>query len=52
VQEGVWEFNERMEMDGRNDVKMVWNKRSGGGDSYLTIEEVKEGTIQSGKKVD
>jgi len=51
LQEGVWEFNERMEMDGRN-VKMVWNKSGSGGDSYLTIEEVEEGTIRSGKKVD
>lgn len=51
IQEGVWEFNERMQMEGKN-VKMEWNqaKYTGGGESYLTIEEV-EGEF-SGKKVD
>lgn len=41
IDEGVWEFNERMGMDGRN-VRMVWNRAKvvGGGESYLTIEEV------------
>ncbi|KAL7492958.1 hypothetical protein ACHAWT_002094 [Skeletonema menzelii] len=51
IQEGVWEFNERMQMDGKN-VIMVWNrsKYSGGAESYLTIEEA-EGD-KRGKKVD
>ena len=53
LEEGVWEFNERMEMEGKN-VKMVWNraKYTGGGESYLTIEEVEDGATQGGKKVD
>jgi len=53
IEEGVWEFNERMDMDGKN-IRMVWNraKHTGGGESYLTIEEVEEGAAQSGKKVD
>ena len=40
IEEGVWEFNERMGMDGRN-LCMVWNRAKvvGGGESYLTIEE-------------
>lgn len=40
IEEGVWEFNERMGMEGRN-VRMVWNraKHVGGGESFLTIEE-------------
>ena len=40
IEEGVWEFNERMDMDGRN-VRMIWNRAKvvGGGESYLTIEE-------------
>ena len=40
IEEGVWEFNERMNMDNRN-VRMVWNrsKHTGGSESYLTIEE-------------
>jgi len=44
IEEGVWEFNERMGMDGRN-VRMVWNRAKvvGGGESYLTIEEAEEG---------
>jgi len=43
IDEGVWEFNERMAMEGKN-VRMVWNraKYTGGGESYLTIEEVEE----------
>ena len=51
IEEGVWEFNERMQMEGKN-VKMEWNrsKYTGGAESYLTIEEA-EGE-QSGKKVD
>ncbi|KAK1736507.1 hypothetical protein QTG54_012529 [Skeletonema marinoi] len=51
IEEGVWEFNERMQMEGKN-VKMEWNrsKYTGGAESYLTIEEA-EG-VQSGKKVD
>ena len=53
LEEGVWEFNELMQMDGKN-VKMVWNraKHTGGGESYLTIEEVEGGAAQNGKKVD
>ena len=52
IQEGVWEFNERMEMDGKN-IMMVWNrsKYTGGAESYLTIEEA-EGGDKKGKKVD
>jgi len=53
IEEGVWEFNERMDMDGKN-VRMCWNraKHTGGGESYLTIEEIEEGAAHSGKKVD
>ena len=41
IEEGCWEFNERMSMDNRN-VRMIWNRAKvvGGGESYLTIEEV------------
>jgi len=40
IEEGVWEFNERMAMDNRS-VRMVWNrsKVTGTGESFLTIEE-------------
>ena len=40
IEEGVWEFNDRMSMDGRN-LRMIWNRSKvvGGGESYLTIEE-------------
>ena len=48
IEEGVWEFNERMQMEGKP-IMMVWNRRGGG--SYLTIEEVEEG-FQNSKKVD
>ena len=58
IEEGVWEFNERMEMEGKN-VRMVWNraKYTGGGESYLTIEEMEfdgggGGNGRGGKKVD
>mmetsp|Transcript_5452 Transcript_5452/g.8389 ORF Transcript_5452/g.8389 Transcript_5452/m.8389 type:complete len:288 (+) Transcript_5452:2-865(+) len=52
IEEGVWEFNERMQMEGKN-VKMEWNraKYTGGAESFLTIEEV-EGDCYGGKKVD
>ena len=43
IEEGCWEFNERMSMDdNRNNVRMIWNRAKvvGGGESYLTIEEV------------
>lgn len=51
IEEGVWEFNERMGMDGRN-VRMVWNRAKvvGGGESYLTIEEVEERSDRKGNK--
>ncbi|KAL3816504.1 hypothetical protein ACHAXA_011309 [Cyclostephanos tholiformis] len=41
IEEGVWEFNDRMTMDGRN-LRMIWNRSKvvGGGESYLTIEEI------------
>lgn len=50
IEEGVWEFNERMGMDGKN-VRMVWNraKFTGGGESYLTIEEVERKQDESKK---
>mmetsp|Transcript_20627 Transcript_20627/g.44806 ORF Transcript_20627/g.44806 Transcript_20627/m.44806 type:complete len:254 (+) Transcript_20627:109-870(+) len=55
LEEGVWEFNERMGMDGKN-VRMVWNraKLAGGGESYLTIGEVEveEGDGTGSKKFD
>jgi len=54
IEEGVWEFNERMGMDGRN-VRMVWNRAKvvGGGESFLTIEEVEEsGDGKDSKKFD
>ncbi|KAL7531200.1 hypothetical protein ACHAWF_003666 [Thalassiosira exigua] len=54
IEEGVWEFNERMGMDGRN-VRMVWNraKVAGGGESYLTIEEADDlGGDKGSKKFD
>lgn len=52
IEEGVWEFNERMDMDGKN-IKMFWNRgKHSGGESYLTIEEIEEGAAHSGKKVD
>ena len=40
IEVGVWEFNQRMSMDGRN-LQMIWNRSKvvGGGESYLTIEE-------------
>jgi hypothetical protein len=40
IEEGVWEFNQRMSMDGRR-LQMIWNRAKvvGGGESYLTIEE-------------
>jgi len=45
IDEGVWEFNGRMAMEGKT-VQMVWNrpwsKVYGTGESYLTIEEVEE----------
>mmetsp|Transcript_37015 Transcript_37015/g.78161 ORF Transcript_37015/g.78161 Transcript_37015/m.78161 type:complete len:288 (+) Transcript_37015:236-1099(+) len=63
IEEGVWEFNERMAMEsngnggsgsGRN-VIMVWNRAKvvGGGESYLTIEEREsehDGTTSRGNK--
>ncbi|KAL9183435.1 hypothetical protein ACHAXT_004291 [Thalassiosira profunda] len=54
IEEGCWEFNERMSMDSRN-VQMVWNRSRhvGGGTSYLTIEEVEDADGNGGsKKVD
>lgn len=53
IEEGVWEFNERMSMDGRN-LCMVWNRAKvvGGGESYLTIEEceMEDGDGRRGNK--
>ena len=53
IEEGVWEFNERMGMDGRN-LCMVWNRAKvvGGGESYLTIEEceMEDGDGRRGNK--
>mmetsp|Transcript_53937 Transcript_53937/g.114593 ORF Transcript_53937/g.114593 Transcript_53937/m.114593 type:complete len:264 (-) Transcript_53937:260-1051(-) len=54
IEEGVWEFNERMGMDGRN-VRMVWNRAKvvGGGESYLSIEEAEvSGDTKGSKKFD
>merc|ERR1712232_1032154 len=50
IQEGVRDFNERMQFEGKN-VKMEWNrsKYTGGAESYLTIEEVE--WDQSGKMI-
>ena len=49
IEEGVWEFNERMAMDNRS-VRMVWNrsKVTGMGESFLTIEESDMNTSASG----
>ena len=43
IEQAAMDFNDRMGMDGRN-VRMVWNRAKvvGGGESYLTIEEVEE----------
>ena len=53
IDEGVWEFNERMGMDGRN-VRMIWNRAKvvGGGESYLTIEEAEREDGRGSKKMD
>ena len=41
IEAATADFNDRMGRDGRN-VRMVWNRAKvvGGGESYLTIEEV------------
>lgn len=53
IEEGCWEFNERMGMDNRN-VRMIWNRAKvvGGGESYLTIEEAESERDQGSKKFD
>lgn len=42
IERSVEEFNDRMGMEGRA-VKMFWNRSRGGGESYLSIEEVDDG---------
>ena len=49
MERSVNEFNERMEMEGRYDVRMFWN-RSRSGESFLSIEEVEAGYDSSGGK--
>ena len=52
IEEGVWEFNERMAMDNNRSVRMVWNrsKVTGSGESFLTIEESDVNTTASGSR--
>lgn len=49
IEEGVWEFNEKMGGMGRG-VRLVWNKHMVGVDSYLTLEEVLEGENAGGMR--
>ena len=53
IERSVEEFNDRMGMEGRA-VRMFWNRSRGGGESYLSIEEVDPNTASDGKgyKVD
>jgi hypothetical protein len=45
IERAVSDFNERMDMENKN-VRMFWNRATmgGGGESYLTIEEVEAGS--------